>query len=97
MVQIMAKVIVKDLQTFLGVFATKGAMMRRKYGCLSATVYQLLGNESENQLMLIFEWESRDRFEAFVGDPAVKETMKSGGTLAPPEFTFLNEIARFPG
>lgn len=94
MIQILGRVRIKDLPAFLGVFATRGARMRRIHGSQSATLYQVAGSDGE--VIVLFDWESREAFQAFLDDPQVKETMKSSGTLAPPEFTFLEVVARFP-
>jgi len=49
-----------------------------------------------DEVVVLFDWESRDAFQAFLSDPKVKETMKSSGTMAPPEFTYLEKVANFP-
>ncbi len=41
-------------------------------------------------------WESEEAFEAFRNDPSVKETMRSSGTVGPPEFTVLKKVGEFP-
>ena len=46
--------------------------------------------------MVLIDWESRAAFEAFRADPAVRETMKSGGALTPPVFTVLERLGSFP-
>jgi len=95
MIQILGRASIGELSQFMGVFATRGARMRRQYGCSSASVYKVAGEG--NEVVLLFAWESRERFEEFLADPQVKETMKSGGTQAPPAFTFLEEVGNFPG
>ena len=50
----------------------------------------------DDRVMVHFEWESEEAFEAFRNDPAVKETMRSSGTLGPPEFTVLKKVEEFP-
>jgi quinol monooxygenase YgiN len=94
MIQILGRVSIEDLPKFISVFATRGAEMRKKHGCLMSQVFKMK-NET-NRVVLLFDWESKEAFEGFLNDPMVKETMKSGGTLAPPEFTFLEKVAEFP-
>ena len=43
-------------------------------------------------MVVLFEWEGEEAFEAFRNDPSVKETMGSSGTVGPPEFTFLEKV-----
>jgi quinol monooxygenase YgiN len=90
MVHILAKVSIEELPTFMGVFSTRGAEMRRKHGSHRAQIFK--AEEQSNQVFLLFEWESREAFEGFRNDPSVRETMQSSGTLGPPEFTFLEKI-----
>ena len=45
---------------------------------------------------VLFDWESREAFEAFRADPEVRASMAASGTLGPPEFTFLAASAHFP-
>ncbi len=47
-------------------------------------------------MIVLLELESEEAFEAFRNDPAVKETMRSSGTLGPPEFTVLKKVGEFP-
>jgi quinol monooxygenase YgiN len=94
MVHVMATVQVESLERFLGVFATRGAKMRAKHGSYGATVFR--SAEDATRLTLFLEFEERDDFDAFLDDPAVRETMKASGTLATPEFTFLELVAEFP-
>jgi heme-degrading monooxygenase HmoA len=52
-------------------------------------LFQVVGED--DRVMVHFEWESEEAFEAFRNDPAVKETMKSSGTVGSPKFTMLNK------
>lgn len=95
MIHILGKVKIQDLASFVSVFSTRGAALRRKHGSIRAQLYSVSG--SGDQVVVLFDWTSREAFEGFLGDPSVKETMKAGGTMAPPEFTFLEPVAEFPG
>jgi heme-degrading monooxygenase HmoA len=95
MITILGKVSIEDLQKFIGVFSTRGAQMRKQHGSISAEVFKAV--EEENTVWVLFEWESKAAFEAFLNDSIVKETMKSSGTMGKPEFVFLEKIGKFPG
>ena len=90
MVHILAKVAIEDLPKFMGVFSTRGAEMRRKHGSHRAQIFKV--EEESNQMVVLFEWESREAFEGFLEDPTVRETMQSSGTQGRPEFTFLEKV-----
>lgn len=94
MVYVLASVKIEDLQKFVGVFSTLGANARRKHGSLACQVFAV--PESSDEMKLLFEWESREAFEGFLNDSAVRETMKSSGTLGKPEFVFLDKLAELP-
>ncbi len=90
MVHILAEVSVEDLPKFMGVFSTRGAEMRRKHGSHRAQIFKV--EEESNQVVVLFEWESREAFEGFLEDPTVRETMQSSGTRGRPKFTFLEKV-----
>lgn len=83
---------IAHLATFLSVFATSGAEMRRKHGSRYAGVWAA----DENRVFVLIDWDSREHFERFRADPAVPATMKLGGITAPPRFTPLARVAEFP-
>jgi heme-degrading monooxygenase HmoA len=95
MITVMGRVKIEELPKFLGMFATRGAAMRRHHGARDAQVLKVCDREDE--VVVLFEWSSREAFEGFLADPAVKATMASSGTVGRPEFTFLEPLARFPG
>ena len=94
MIYILGKVKIEDLQKFVGVFSTRGAEMRRKHGGISSQIFKI--SEEENRVYVLLEWSNKEAFEEFVNSSIVKETMKSSGTLEPPEFTYLEKIAELP-
>lgn len=95
MIHILAKVSIEDLPKFIGIFSTQGAQMRRKHGSRKSQLFTV--PEQSNQVMVLFEWDSKEAFEGFLSDPLVKETMQSSGTVGRPEFTILEKLAEFPG
>ena len=52
--------------------------------------------DEENRAIVLLEWESREAFEGFLADAAVRESMQAGGAVGRPEFTFLDIVAEFP-
>ncbi len=74
-------------------FSTAGAEARGRHGNCGAQLFRVAG---EDRVVVLFEWESEEAFEAFRSDPAVKETMRSSGTVGPPEFTVLKKVGEFP-
>lgn len=95
MIHILGKLTYEELPKFIGIFATRGAAMRRQHGSIRSQVFDL--PDEENRAIVLLEWESRESFEAFLADPAVRETMRSSGTVGRPEFTFLSKVADLPG
>jgi heme-degrading monooxygenase HmoA len=94
MIHVLGKVSIQDLPQFISVFSTRGAEARRKHGSYGSQLFRV--SEKDNQVVVLFEWESREAFESFLNDPLVKETMKSSGAMGPPEFTLLEKIGMFP-
>lgn len=95
MIHILAEAATADLPKFLETFSTKGLEARRRHGCLESQIFKV--DETENQIFILFKWESRKSFNGFLNDETVKETMKASGTIAPPKFTFLEKAAEFQG
>jgi heme-degrading monooxygenase HmoA len=94
MIHILGEVNIGDLQQFLDVFATRGAAMRATHGGQGSQVFAVEGDP--DRVLVLLAWESREAFERFQGDPAVRETMASGGALGRPAFTFLRRVGEYP-
>ncbi len=94
-VHIPGDVKIEQLERFIGVFSTAGAEARGRHGNRGAQLFGV--TEEEGRAVVLFEWESEEAFEAFRNDPSVKETMRSSGTVGPPEFTVLKKVGEFPG
>jgi heme-degrading monooxygenase HmoA len=47
-------------------------------------------------VVVLFEWESEEAFEARKNGSSVRETMKASETVGPPEFTILKKIGESP-
>ena len=94
MIHVLGNVEIEDLQRFVGVFSTAGAEARGRHGNRGTHLYRVDGEE--NRVVVLFEWESEEAFEGFLNDPTVRETMRSSGTVGPPEFTVLQKVGEFP-
>lgn len=94
MIHVLGRVRMGDLATFLSSFATRGAEARRQHGGLGSQVFRV--SDEANQVVVLLTWESRDAFEAFRTNPAVREAMRAGGVTEPPKFTFLDKVGDFP-
>jgi len=94
MIQIMARVEIEDLAHFISGFATRGAAMRRLHGSKGARLFRV--SDVDKEVVILFDWESRESFQRFLNDPMMEETVKSSGITAYPEFTCLENIATFP-
>jgi heme-degrading monooxygenase HmoA len=90
MVEIVGRVRIDDLDRYLAVFTTRGKDMRSRYGSLGARVLRDL--DDDGRVVIVLRWESRERFEAFLDDPALRELRASSGGQAP-EFTYVEEVA----
>ncbi|WP_298835836.1 hypothetical protein [uncultured Roseobacter sp.] len=44
-----------------------------------------------NQIIAIFKWDSAERAQAFISDPALHASMKAGGVVSKPTITFHEE------
>ncbi len=93
-IYVLAKVGVEGFDRFFEVFSTRGVEKRQGHGCVGSQVFRV--TDQEGQVVVLLTWPSREAFEAFRNDPTVRETMQSGGTLGPPEFTILEKAGEFP-
>lgn len=95
MVNILAEILVGNIDTFLDAFTTTGAKMRKKHGCLGSEVFRV--SDDGERLLLLFQWESKERYQAFLGDPEVRQTIQSGSTQSVVKVTFLDSLGEYPG
>lgn len=95
MIHILGKVTYEDLPKFVGIFSTSSAAFRRQHGSIRSQVFTI--TDEENRAIVLLEWESREAFEGFLADPAIRDAMRASGTVGRPEFTFLDKIVEVPG
>lgn len=88
-----AEVAIADFDQFLRVFSTAGREARRGHGSLRAQVFRVPGDPHAARVLI--DWRDRRSFEAFVDDPQVRATMRSGGALRPPVFSVVEAVETF--
>jgi len=65
--------------------------VRKSFGEQS---YRIMQPETDqNDLTLLFEWDSTDNARKFLDSPQLKETMQKAGVTSKPEIQFLHETA----
>ena len=94
MIQIIAEAKIEEYGKFIAVFTTKGKELRAKHGSTRCVVFR--NPADPNLIHLVFDWESKEKFEGFFADPLTRETMKESGTIAPPKFTIVERIGELP-
>jgi quinol monooxygenase YgiN len=94
-VHVLTRAEVRDFDTFWQVFQTRGHELRTRHGSSRARVFR--DAENPNVISVLFDWESRARFEEFLQDPETREAMQAAGLLAPPEYTFLEAVGELDG
>jgi quinol monooxygenase YgiN len=90
----LAHVRIADADRFLQVFASHGLQARQAHGSLGASAF--LKAEDSGTAIVLIDWADRESFEGFLADPSVRDTMRSGGALEPPSFTFMTRTGVFP-
>ena len=90
MINIMGQARYEDFDHFWSIFKDRGAASRKRHGSLGARIFRDV--DDPNAVTILFEWESRERFEEFRADPEVAATIQSTRPLSPPTFTFLEPV-----
>jgi hypothetical protein len=79
---ILATTKVEDVDRFLEVFGTKGAVKRAQHGSKGSTVFR---DPSEtDRVWALFDWDM-DGWASFVSDPEVPAILKEAGHIGRPE------------
>ncbi|RIK44593.1 MAG: hypothetical protein DCC58_08035 [Chloroflexi bacterium] len=94
MVHVLSIVEIEDVAKLVSVFSTRGAKLRASHGSHGAQLFVTDGDPKK--MVAIFEWDSREAFEAFLSDPNTAPTMASGGVKGRPDFTVLEKVGEFP-
>jgi quinol monooxygenase YgiN len=90
MAHTIARVRIGDFDQFIQTFSTLGAAKRAEHGCRGARVFR--STEDPHEVTTLFDWD-RAGVEAFLEDADVPDIMQTAGLEAPPEFTFVDQVA----
>ena len=83
---ILATTKVEDVDRFLEVFASKGAVKRAEHGSKGSTVFR---DPSEaDRVWALFDWDEQG-WLSFVSDPAVPPILKEAGHVGKPQAAVL--------
>lgn len=89
MASVLIKHTVEDYDSWKPVFDDH-ATTRMEYGSKG---YRLLkGSETDDEIVLLFEWDSAENARRFLEESDVKDVMERGGVVGEPEIHFLEEI-----
>ena len=82
---------VQDYKSWKSVFDSLGDLRRRS----GEKSYQILRQEnSPNELVALFEWDSLDNARKYADSPELKAAMQRAGVTGKPEILFLEQAAR---
>lgn len=90
MVSILAKVKVKDFETWLDGFR-KYTDKRADFGCKAETVFRPQAGSGD--VFMLFEWSSEQAYREFMGWLRPQGVGEALGVITPPEHTILGERA----
>ena len=83
---ILATTKVEDVDRFLEVFATKGAVKRAEHGSKGSTVFR--DPSEEDRVWALFDWDEQG-WLSFVSDPDVPPILKEAGHVGKPQAAVL--------
>ena len=83
---ILATTKVEDVDRFLEVFASKGAVKRAEHGSKGSTVFR--DPSEEDRVWALFDWDEQG-WLSFVSDPAVPPILKEAGHVGKPQAAVL--------
>ena len=83
---ILATTKVEDVDRFLEVFASKGAVKRAEHGSKGSTVFR--DPTEEDRVWALFDWDEQG-WLSFVSDPAVPPILKEAGHVGKPQAAVL--------
>ena len=84
---ILATTKVEDVDRFLEVFGTKGAVKREQHGSKGSTVYR--DPSESDRVWVIFDWDM-DGFQSFASDPETPAIMQEAGHKGKPQAAELS-------
>jgi len=79
---------VRDYDAWKAVFDEHGEV-RKRYGATGHRIYRHL--DDPNEVTVLNQFPSREKAEAFVRDPSLREAMQRGGVLGEPRITWAED------
>ena len=79
---ILATTKVEDVDRFLEVFGTKGAVKRAQHGSKGSTVFR--DPSESDRVWALFDWDL-EGWQSFVSDPEVPAILKEAGHVGAPQ------------
>jgi len=76
---------VADFKTWKPVFDEHDAT-RKEFGCKSSSVFT--NTQNPNEVLSVFEWDSKDHAIKFGQSPGLKDAMERGGVVSAPDISF---------
>ena len=79
---LLATTTVEDVDRFLEVFSTKGAVKRAEHGSKGAMVYR--DPNEDDRIWVLFDWDA-EGFQSYVSDPDVPPIIQAAGHKTAPQ------------
>jgi hypothetical protein len=83
---ILATTKVEDVDRFLEIFSTTGAVKRAEHGSKASTVFR--DPSEDDRVWVLFDWDEQG-WLSFVTDPAVPPILKDAGHIGVPQAAVL--------
>lgn len=81
---------VENIDTWKPVFV-EAAALRKTFGSMRAHAFSKA--DSKNEITVLLQFESREKAMQMFQSTEFREVTKRGGMVAPPEVTFVEEVA----
>ena len=93
MIHALVRFTVEDINIWKPVFE-EAAALRKSFGSMSAQAFHKA--DSKNEITVLLRFESREQAMQMFQSAEFREVTQRGKMLAPPEVTFLEEVATLP-
>lgn len=90
MIHAFVRFTVKDVENWKLVFV-EAAALRKSFGSMNARAFSKA--DSRNEITVLLTFESREKAMQMFQSQEFREVTQRGGMLAPPEVTFVDEVA----
>ncbi len=90
MIHAFVRFTVNDIENWKPVFV-EAATLRKSFGSMNARAFSKA--DSRNEITVLLTFESREKAMQMFLSQEFREVTQRGGMLAPPEVTFVDEVA----